>query len=179
MMVRQIGHLGTHSRLGIRNFVRTLADIAVACSMSAAQSAAPSRKHILVIGEEKGYRHESVSHAMAAIERLGTESGWWDTTLRTDTEALTKKKLEYNAKNLDNFDAVVFFTGGDLEMDAQQKSDYPSFVYDHEKSYICLHSAAITFADWPEYGEMIGGYCYKHPWYKIDAPILFEDADFH
>ena len=76
-----------------------------------AQSAGPQKKHLLVIGEEKGYRHESVSHAMSTIERLGRETGLWDTMLRTDTEALTKKKLEYNAKNLDNFDAVLFFTG--------------------------------------------------------------------
>src|SRR5580704_16824024 len=178
MMVRQIGHLGTHSRLGIRNFVRTLAVIAVACSMSAAQSAAPSRKHILVIGEEKGYRHESVSHAMAAIERLGKETGLWETTLRTDTEALTKKKLEYNAKNLNNFDAVLFFTGGDLEMDAQQKADFLSFIHDGGKGFIGVHSASITFVDWPEYGDMIGGYYDEHPWLTFDAPILVEDPNF-
>jgi uncharacterized protein len=66
-----------------------------------ALSQAPSpKKHLLVIGEEKGYRHESVSHAMAVIERLGNETGLWDTTIRTDTEPLTKKKLEFNAKNL-------------------------------------------------------------------------------
>ena len=81
-----------------------------------------------MIGEQKGYRHEAVSHAMATIERMGRESGLWDTTLRTDTEALTKKKLEYNAKNLNDFDAVVFFTGGELEMDAQQKADLVEFL---------------------------------------------------
>ncbi|HXF27542.1 MAG TPA: hypothetical protein VN610_09720, partial [Bryobacteraceae bacterium] len=57
------------------------------------------RKRLLAIGEEKGYRHEAVSHALAIIERLGRETGIWDTHIRTDTEALTKKKLEYNAKN--------------------------------------------------------------------------------
>src|ERR1700722_2949149 len=178
MMVRQIGHLGTHSRLGIRNFVRTLAVIAVACSMSAAQSAAPSRKHILVIGEEKGYRHEAVSHAMSAIERLGTESGLWDTTLRTDTEALTKKKLEYNAKNLDNFDAVLFYTGGDLEMDAQQKADFISFIHDDGKGFIGIHSAAITFTKWPEFVDMLGGTYDDHPWGTFVAPIIVEDPKF-
>src|ERR1700761_7672876 len=87
-----------------------------------AQSTNGQKKHLLVIGEEKGYRHESVSHAMATIERLGRETGLWDTTLRTDTEVLTKTKLEYNAKNLNEFDAVLFFTGGNLEMSAQQKT---------------------------------------------------------
>src|SRR6188768_2824662 len=52
----------------------------------------PARKRLLVIGEEKGYRHEAVTHAMVTIERLGKETGLWDTVIRTDTEALTKKK---------------------------------------------------------------------------------------
>src|SRR5262250_634367 len=92
-----------------------------------------ARKKLLVIGEEKGYRHEAVSHAMATIERLGKESGLWDTTIRTDTEVLTKKKLEYNAKNLTDFDAVFFYTGGDLEMNDEQKAALLSFVHDDGK----------------------------------------------
>src|SRR5204863_2936248 len=92
-------------------------------SQAAAQAPA-TRKRLLVIGEEKGYRHAAVTHAMVTIARLGKESGLWDTVIRTDTEALTKKKLEYNAKNLDDFDAVVFYTGGTLEMDASQQADF-------------------------------------------------------
>src|SRR3954469_19548100 len=84
--------------------IRALLALAVLSGFCAAQSAAEpataAKKHILVIGEEHGYRHESVSHAMATIERLGKETGLWDATLRTDSEALTKSKLEYNAKNL-------------------------------------------------------------------------------
>jgi type 1 glutamine amidotransferase len=157
---------------------RTLVITAVLSAFSTARSATPEKKHILVIGEEKGYRHESVSHAMATIERLGTETGLWDSTIRTDAEALTKKKLEYNAKNLTNFDAVLFFTGGDLEMDAQQKSDFLSFIHEDGKGFIGIHSAAITFVDWPEYGEMIGGYYDEHPWGTFDAPIMVEDPAF-
>jgi len=150
----------------------------VLCSLCSAQSAANAPKRLLVIGEEKGYRHEAVSHAMATIERLGKETGLWSTTLRTDTEALTKKKLEYNAKNLNDFDAIVFYTGGDLEMDAQQKADFLSFIHDDGKGFIGIHSASITFVDWPQYGEMIGG-CYdEHPWLTFDAPILVEDPGF-
>ena len=84
----------------------------------------PARKRLLVIGEEKGYRHEAVTHAMVTIERLGRETGGWDTVIRTDTEALTKAKLEYNAKTLNDFDAVLFYTGGTLEMDDQKKADF-------------------------------------------------------
>src|SRR6476659_2556116 len=136
------------------------------------------RKRLLVIGEEKGYRHEAVTHAMVTIERLGKETGLWDTVIRTDTEALTKKKLEYNAKNLDNFDAVLFFTGGDLEMDDPQKADLLSFVHDDGKGFIGIHSAAITFVHWPEYGEMLGGYYDEHPWGTFYASIVVEDPAF-
>ena len=149
------------------------------CNLCLAQSSAgPAKKHLLVIGEEKGYRHEAVSHAMATIERLGTECGLWETTLRTDTEVLTKKKLEYNAKNLNDFDAVLFYTGGDLEMDGQQKADFISFIRDDGKGFIGVHSAAITFVDWPEYGDMIGGDYDEHPWLTFDAPIIVEDPGF-
>ena len=142
----------------------------LALFVSALSAQAPARKKLLVIGEEKGYRHEAVSHAMATIERLGKETGLWDTVIRTDTEALTKKKLEYNAKNLNDFDAVLFYTGGTLEMDDQQKADFLSFIHDDGKGFIGIHSATITFTKWPEYGEMIGGYFDEHPWSTFEAP---------
>ncbi len=143
-----------------------------------AQTTAQPKKHLLVLGEEKGYRHEAVSHAIATIERLGRETGLWTTTIRTDTEALTKKKLEYNAKNLNDFDAVLFYTGGELEMNPEQKAALLSFVHDDGRGFIGVHSATITFTDWPEYGEMIGGYFDEHPWGTFDAPILVEDPNF-
>ena len=143
-----------------------------------ASQTTPPRKHLLIIGEQKGYRHEAVSHAMATIERLGRECGLFDTTIRTDTEALTKSKLEYNAKNLTNFDAVLFYTGGNLEMTAAQKVDFLSFIRDDGKGFIGVHSATITFTNWPEYGQMIGGYFDEHPWGTFDAPIIVEDPAF-
>jgi type 1 glutamine amidotransferase len=138
----------------------------------------PPKEHLLIIAKEKGYRHEAVSHAMATIERLGRESGVFDTTIRTDTEALTKSKLEFNAKNLNNFDAVLFYTGGNLELTPAQKADFLSFIHDDGKGFIGVHSATITFTDWPEYGQMIGGYFDEHPWGTFDAPIIVEDASF-
>lgn len=148
------------------------------CGVCAAQPQPQGRKRLLAIGEEKGYRHEAVSHALATIERLGRETGLWDTWIRTDTEALTKKKLEYNARNLNDFDAVLFYTGGTLEMDDQQKADFLAFVHDDGKGFIGVHSATITFTKWPEYGEMIGGYFDEHPWGTFDAPIVVEDPAF-
>jgi len=142
------------------------------------QAQSPQKKHLLVLGEEKGYRHEAVSHALATIEHLGEKTGLWDTTIRTDTEVLTKKKLEYNAKNLNDFDAVLFFTGGELEMDAQQKADLLSFVHDEGKGFVTCHSASITFTDLSTSGEIIGGYCEGHPWGTFAVPRIVDDPAF-
>jgi uncharacterized protein len=140
-----------------------------AVTTAALLAQAPARKRLLVIGDEKGYRHEAVTHAMVTIARLGRDSGLWETVIRTDPEPLTKQKLEYNAKNLNDFDAVLFYTGGTPAMDDRQKADFLSFVRDDGKGFIGIHSAAITFTKWPEYGEMLGGYYDEHPWNTFDA----------
>ncbi|HLV86387.1 MAG TPA: ThuA domain-containing protein [Candidatus Sulfotelmatobacter sp.] len=158
--------------------IRVLVLFVLACATLLKCQSVHPRKQLLVIGEQKGYRHEAVSHALATIERLGRESGLWDTTIRTDTEPLTKKKLEFNARNLNDFDAVLFFTSGDLEMDAEQRRDFLSFIHEDGKGFIGVHSATITLTSWPEYGEMIGGYYDEHPWGTFDAPILVEDPTF-
>lgn len=158
--------------------MRIVCGIALAAFALFAQTRPAPRKKLLAIGEEKGYRHEAVTHALTTIERMGRESGLWDTYIRTDTEALTKKKLEYNAKNLNDFDAVVFYTGGTLEMDDQQKADFLSFIHDDGKGFVGIHSAAITFTNWPEYGKMIGGYYDEHPWGTFDAPVIVDDPTF-
>jgi len=63
-------------------------------------------------------------------------------------------------------------------MNAEQKAALLSFVHDDGKGFIGVHSATITFTDWPEYGEMIGAYFDEHPWGTFDAPILVEDPKF-
>ena len=136
-------------------------------------------KHVLVIGETKGYEHDSVSAAMATIYNLGKESGLWDTTLRTDTELLTKKNLGRNAKNLDYFDAIVFAsTTGELDMDDTQKHDFISAIHDDGKGFVGIHAALDTNYTWPEYGEMLGGWFDQHPWMTFNAPIINEAPDF-
>jgi type 1 glutamine amidotransferase len=146
--------------------------------LAATLEAQPARKKILAIGEVQGFQHDSVSHGLATLERLGRETELWDTYIRTDSQLITKKKLEGNAKNLDYFDAVVFYTTGELKMDDQQKADLLSFVKDDGKGFIGIHSATDTFYQWPEYGEMIGGYFDQHPWGTFNAPVIVEDKDF-
>jgi type 1 glutamine amidotransferase len=136
-------------------------------------------KHVLVIGQTKGFEHDSVSAAMATIYDMGKESGLWDTTMRTDTELLTKKDLKNNAKNLNYFDVLIFAsTTGELDMDAGQKEDMLSFIKEDGKGFVGIHAALDTNYNWPEYGEMIGGWFDQHPWMTFNAPIVNEDPNF-
>src|SRR5260370_1818745 len=121
--IGRAGELMTIVRLALRLLLGTAPSWALM-----AQNNVP-RKRLLVIGEEKGYRHEAVPHAMATIERLGRETGLWDTVIRTDTEPLTKKKLEYNPKNLNDFDAGLFYTCGTLDMDEHPKTPLLSLIH--------------------------------------------------
>jgi uncharacterized protein len=135
-------------------------------------------KHVLVIGQTKGFEHDSVSAAMAAIFNMGKESGLWDTMLRTDTELLTKKPLGNNSKNLNYFDLIVFAsTTGELDMDDSQKADMMSFIKEDGKGFVGIHAALDTNYKWPEYGEMIGGWFNEHPWMTFEAPIINEQPD--
>ena len=136
-------------------------------------------KHVLVIAQTKGWEHDSIPAAMVAVYNMGKESGLWDTTLRTDTELITKKELKANAKNLDYFDLLVFCsTTGEMDLDAGQKQDMLSFIHDDGKGFVGIHAALDTNYTWPEYGEMIGGWFNDHPYGTFNAPIVNEDPTF-
>jgi type 1 glutamine amidotransferase len=160
----------------MRNFCLTLAIFSLA--LSGPLAAQTAKKKLLVIGAVKGFQHDSVSNAMGTLYELGHSSGLWDTYLKTDCQLITKKKLGGNAKNLDFFDAVAFYTTGELDMDESQQADLLSFIRDDGKGFIGIHSATDTFYKWPEYGDMIGGYFDSHPWGTFDAPLVVEDPNF-
>jgi type 1 glutamine amidotransferase len=161
------------------NYFRFTSIVALLFLLAGTLAGQPRKKKLLAVGEVKGHQHDSVSHGLATIERLGQETGIWDTYIRTDTQLITKKKLAAgNAKNLSFFDAVLFYTTGELTMDDSQKADLLSFVREDGKGFLGAHSATDTFYKWPEYGEMIGGYFDGHPWNQFQAPVIVEDRDF-
>lgn len=162
---------------------------------SATQDAGPPRKRtLLAIGDvhRKIYQHDAVSHALSTIERLGYESGVYNTYIRTDIQLITKHRIQFaesvavpdtkgnvaNYKNLNDFDAIFFYGIGELELTEQQKTDLISFIKEDGKGFVGAHTAITSFYTWPEWGDMIGGYFDDHPWLIFDAPIINEAPDF-
>ena len=158
-----------------------------------AQAPAPKvfTKHVLAWADVRnGYQHDSISHALATIERLGRESGAYDTVIRTDSQPITKRPITFKtgtgiatgeqflARTLTYFDAIFFFGVREIDLTAEQRADLLSFVHDDGKGFVATHSAATAFFSWPEFGDMLGGRFDEHPWQIIAAPVIVEDPGF-
>jgi type 1 glutamine amidotransferase len=166
-------------RLTAVRIARILFSVLLAGSLTYAQTPAARKKHILVIGQTKGFEHDSVPDAMGGIWKMGQESDLWVTYMRTDTELITKGAVGRNGKNLTYFDLLVFAsTTGEMDLTGEQKKDMMSFIHDDGKGFVGVHAALDTNYKWPEYGEMIGGWFHEHPWGTFQAPIINEGGSF-
>lgn len=149
----------------------------------------PGHKKVLALADvSTAFQHDSVSHALATIERLGRESGVYMTIIRTDTQLVTKSPVMangaevLNSKNLNFFDAVFFFGAGPGSLTEAQMADLLSFVRDDGKGFVAAHTGDNAFQQHPGYRDMIGG-VWDHPWTKadkleVDLPIVVEDPRF-
>src|SRR5437879_13330521 len=116
--------------------------LAIASTWFAIAQRAPARQHnrkvLLAWADTRNgiAQHDSVSHALAVIERLGYESGLYDTYIRTDSNIISKHPTMTDGKpasggpDLTNVDAIFFLGHRDVPLDAQQKVDLLSFVKD-------------------------------------------------
>jgi type 1 glutamine amidotransferase len=129
-------------------------------------------------------QHDSVSHALAVIERLGYESGAYDTYIRTDSAIISKHPQMTSGQpasggpSLNDVDAVFFLGHREIDLTPEQKKDLLAFVHDDGKGFIAAHTATTAFLSWPEFGDLIGGRYDNHPWNTIEAPVINEDPQF-
>src|SRR5437899_6913264 len=111
---------------------RFLIAVAAAALLSPLASQTPQRprpKRVLAWGDTlTAFQHDSISHALATMERLGHDSGAYEMYIRTDSQWITKKPVPAparNARNLDYFDAIFDFGTGD-NMNAEPNKDLTS-----------------------------------------------------
>ena len=170
-----------------------------AVGQNAAQGAAPAqgrqggrggraggvaRKRVLAWADTRNgqAQHESVGHALAIIERLGYDSGMWDTFIRTDSNIISKtpKKTDgtpaSGGPSLANVDAIFFMGHREVALDDAQKKELLDFVREGH-GFVAAHVALTAFESWPEFGDMMGAGFDQHP---ITGPgtIINEDPDF-
>ncbi len=165
----------------------------IAPSLAAAQGrqgraggATGQRKRVLAWADTRNgqAQHESVSHAISVIERLGYESGAFDTFIRTDSNIISKRPLKTTGEpasggpSLANVDAIFFLGHREVALNDDQKADLLSFVKDDGKGFVAAHTATTAFLSWPEFGELIGGRYDGHPWGNAPGFMINEDPSF-
>ena len=151
------------------------------------------QKRLLIIADlstGNQIAHMGVSHAVSMIEQIGRKSGAYVSFIRTDTDLVTKGevwgKFDYakggtkqsRTRNLDYYDAVLFYTNGETNLSPQQKQDLLDFIAKDGKGFIGVHTATATAYGWPEYHEMLGATFDNHPWNITSAKIIVERPDF-
>ncbi len=118
----------------------------------------PHKGHLLYLTLSAGFKHDTVAPSRDIVAEIGRSSGAFDVTTTEDVNAFTED-------NLKNYDAVMFYTTGELPMNTQQKEAFLDFIRSGH-GFVGVHSATDTFYMWPEYLQLIGGYFNDHPWHQ-------------
>ena len=167
------------------------------CGNVPAQEKGP-KKNLLLITESRGFKHGCVIRKATAnyagriptpkalevssaevtvkIEPAVVEKAFMEMAAKTgmfDVVCSQDSRKEITAENLKNFDAIFFYTTGELPLSEVQKSDLLAFVRSG-KGFGGSHCATDTFYQWKEYGELIGGYFDGHPWTQ-NVRVIVED----
>ncbi|MCJ8330002.1 MAG: ThuA domain-containing protein [Lentisphaeria bacterium] len=122
---------------------------------------------LLLLRHSAGYEHSYLPNAEVTLKELGQENGWHVETTH-QLEAISEGRLN-------DVDVLAFATTGDLAFSDEQKELILNFVKDG-KGFFGIHNATDTCYDWPEYGEMLGGYFAGHPWHE-EVNVIVEDND--
>jgi type 1 glutamine amidotransferase len=117
-------------------------------------------------------QHAFTSHALAVIERLGYDSGLWDTFIRTDSHIVFNQAQKTDGTpasggpSLANVDGIFFLGHREVPLNAQQKTELLDWVRSG-KGFVAAHTGLTALESWPEFGEMLGatygGHLYTGP----------------
>jgi len=163
-----IGFVAMRHLASIVLLVATLASLACASCRQSELGGLDGGAHVLYVTHSGGYRHDCLPTSARVLADVGRTSGLWELEVNDDAAAVL------TAEHLARVDAVVFFTSGDLGLDAGQKQALLDFV-SRGGGFAGFHSATDTEYGWPEYHDLIGATFDGHPWHqevvvRVDAP---------
>ena len=117
-----------------------------------------SRKKLLFLTHTGLYKHTSLGPAERAVTELGKSAGFEVTALEGYKQESEKLDLSFlTSEYLSQFDGLMMMTNGNLPLDDKQKKALVDFVR-NGKGFVGVHCASLTFYNYPEFGEMLGGY---------------------
>jgi len=146
--------------------------------------AGPKRKVLLAWADTRNgiAQHDFTSHALAIVERLGYESGLWDTYIRTDSNVVANTAFKTDGTpasggpSLSNVDGIFFLGHREIDITPKQKEELLAFVRSGH-GFVAAHTGLTAFESWPEFGEMIGAQYEGHAYTGL-AKVINEEASF-
>ena len=156
--------------------VRLLAFVFGFCLLPFALLTAQAPKKLLFLTHAALYKHTSLGPAEKAVIELGKTGGFEVTTVEGYKQ--DAKQLDFSfltAEYLNQFDGVMMMTNGNLPFTDAQKRMLLDFVRGG-KGFIGAHCASLTFYNYPEFGEMLGGYFNRNLPQGTIAVLKVEDA---
>ena len=133
-------------------------------------------KKLLFLTHAALYKHTSLGPAEKAVTELGKAGGFEVTTVEGYKQ--DPKQLDFSfltPEYLNQFDGVMMMTNGNLPMSDVQKKALLDFVKGG-KALVGAHCASLTFYNYPEFGEMLGGYFNRNLPQGTIAVLKVEDA---
>lgn len=116
------------------------------------------RKKLLFLTHAGLYKHASLAPAEKAVTELGQKGGFDVTTLEGYEQDSDKIDLSVlTPEYLAQYDGLMLMTNGNLPLTAAQKKAIVDFVR-NGKALVGVHCASLTMYDYPEFGEVLGGY---------------------
>jgi len=139
--------------------VLALGPLACTSESPSEQTGVDGGARVLYVTHSGGFRHDCLPTSARVLTDVGRSSGLWNLEVSDDAAAVL------TAEHLERVDAVVFFTSGDLGLDAGQKQALLEFVA-RGGGFAGFHSATDTEYGWPEYHDLIGATFDGHPWHQ-------------
>ena len=124
-----------------------------------------------------GYVHSAIPYGKAALRSIAEKTGAFSGAFSDDIAVFEPESLKrfdavfFNNANSELFLPPGFETLSDADKDAARKRDavlkesLASFVR-NGKGVVALHAALAIFAEWEEWGDIVGGRFDNHPWNK-------------
>lgn len=131
-------------------------------------------QRVLFLTHSAGFKHDVVDRKDG--KPLAHAEEWLTKAARGRFEvACTQESADVNAGNLAKFQAVVFYTTGELPIDEAGKEALIAWVKGGG-GFVGIHCAADTFYQYAPYGEMVAGYFNGHPWHE-KVRVAVEDRE--
>jgi hypothetical protein len=118
----------------------------------------PPHKRLLFLTHAALYKHSSLAPAETAVTDYGKTGGFDVTTLDGYKQESARLDLSFlTPEYLAQFDGLMLMTNGNLPLTEPQKRAIVDYV-GNGKALIGVHCASLTLYDYPEFGEVLGGY---------------------